>query len=414
VRASAALAFTLAAAGIGAPAAAAAGTPVGLPSPSQQLTASPPLQGNVGLAELRLPGRVSSRQRVLVGLGPDGAPVSIEAVQRLTLHGTGDYAFVVPAPLTDVGPAPGTDTQPGFRRDAIIWQGFSPGRRVLAAKATLRVHDARSSLPILVSLRATVDGLDLRSGERRSGRLAVDLTLENRTSAPNVTFRAEGVPIELAGVLDGLRNTIEHDLPFFGYVATLRSKPETVTARFDSPLHLAGMLHFPHGHVTGLRAVGGRVVAGGLTFAARLGDGAPLRYHVHLEGRASGVGPPSLAMRVDPVLEVAGLRPPRGRNWTQAISRHLVPVDGRSMLSTTIGALLRVSRARQYEVFLADPDALIRAGQDRTVYLYATAAVARAVPAPAHKDGGGVLVPLLAALGGTLLAGGLAVVWAHS
>ena len=392
----------------------AAPPPVGLPSPSQQLTVSPPLQGNVGLSELRIPGRVSSRQRVFVAIAQDGRPVSMRAIQRLTLRGKGDYSFVVPAPLTDVAPAAGTDSQPGFRKDAIVWQGFSPGLRVLAAETTLRTRDAVPSLPVRVSIRAQVGGADLRPGERRSGRLALDLAIANATAAVDVTFGAEGVPAELARVLDSLRETIEHRRPFVSYVATLRSRPEPVKGSFEAPLALTGTLRFPHGRVLGLRASGGRVSQGAVMFSARLGDGSPMRSTLHVEGQARALGPALLSLRVEPVLDVRALRPPRGRTWTEAIARGLVQADGRRLLSTTIGALLRVSRARQYGTVLADPDALVRAGADRTVYEYRTVVAAQAAPARLPEGGNGVLVPVLAAVGAAILAGGLVILWAHS
>jgi hypothetical protein len=388
---------------------------VGLPSPAQQLTASPPLAGGTGTAELRVPGRISSRQRVLVGVGPDGAPVSVRALQRLVLVGQGDYSFTIPGPLTDVLPGPGTESQPGFRRDAIVWQGFSPGRRVLAAEAALRVGDASASLPVRLSVRVTVGGHELRPGDRRSGALVLELAVENVTPAPIITFAAIGVPIELAGVLDGLRETIDTGSPFMSYVTTIRSKPETVKQRFEAVLAVQGSIRFPHGRVAGLRAAGAHVSAERVVFSGRLGEDAPERLIVRVTGRATGLGLPDLDLQATPDLELHALRPPRGATWREAVRRRLVPVDGRALLTETIATLLRVARTRQYETFLTNPDPLFRAGGDRTVYAYRTVAAAQAVPPTSSDDGGhGVLLAVLLAVGGTALAGGLVVLWAHS
>jgi hypothetical protein len=400
---------------IGAAAAATAQTPVGLPSPTQQLTPSPPLQGNIGLSELRIPGRVSSRQVVFVGLDATGAPVSVGATQRLTLSGKGDYSFVVPAPLEDVLPAEGTDSQPGFRKDAIVWQGFSPGRRVLGARVKLRLRATAPSLPVRVSVETKVGGSPLEPGETRSGPLTVDLAVRNATPAPDVVFRAKGVPAGLARVLDALRGSIESGGPFGTYTAVLRSRPVPYTAQFEGPVLLRGTLTLPRGTVTGLTVDGRRVPPGPIEFSARLGDGDPLRYTLHLSGTANDLGTPNVTMRVQPTLRLRALRPPRGRTWTQAIARGLVPADGEHLLTTAIATLLRTSRARQYESFLSNPDLLIRAGGDRTVYLYRTVAAVRAAPVPAPGGGGSdVLVPVLASIGGVLLAAGLVVLWAHS
>jgi hypothetical protein len=410
-----ALALALVAAAIVAGAARPGSTPVGLPSPVQQLTASPPLQGGAGIAELRVPGRVTSRQRIVVGVGPDGAPVSVQALDRLVLVGKGDYSFIVPGPLADVLPGAGTDSQPGFRADAIVWQGFSPGRRVLAAQATLRARDASPSLPVRLSLRTTVGGRELRPGERRSGPLVLELAVRNVTPAPIVTFSAAGVPIELAGVLDGLRQTIASGSPYMSYVATILSTPKPLKRRFEAVLGVQGTIRFPHGRVSGLRVTGGRLNAGRVVFGGRLGEDAPLRLSVRVTGLASKLGLPELGLRVTPDLRLHALRPPQGRTWKEAVRRKLVRLDGRELLDTTIATLLRVSRTRQYELFLSNPDPLFRAGGDLSVYLYRTVAAVRAAP-PRRSSGGGADTLLIAvlAVGGTALAGGLVVLWAHS
>ena len=76
-----------------------------------------------------------------------GAPQRISVRQRLVLEGTGDYSFVVPAPLVDVVAAPGSDVVPGARSAGIVWQGFVTERRVLAADATLRHATRCGSAP---------------------------------------------------------------------------------------------------------------------------------------------------------------------------------------------------------------------------------------------------------------------------
>ena len=88
---------------------------------------------------------MTSDQRVLVGIDATGKPITIAVVQRLTLHKLGDYSFAVPGPIADVEAAAGSASEPGLRHDAILWAGFSPGNKTLAARATLRVPPAASS-----------------------------------------------------------------------------------------------------------------------------------------------------------------------------------------------------------------------------------------------------------------------------
>ena len=135
-----------------------------------------------------------------------GAPQRISVRQRLVLEGTGDYSFVVPAPLVDVVAAPGSDVVPGGRSAGIVWQGFVTERRVLAADATLRPRRVAAALPILLRLTTTVDGRPLEPGERRSGRVRVRLELRNDTALPVQGFDAPAVPARVAPVLDEIRN----------------------------------------------------------------------------------------------------------------------------------------------------------------------------------------------------------------
>jgi hypothetical protein len=123
-----------------------------------------------------------------------------------------------------------------------------------------------------------------------------------------------------------------------------------------------------------------------------------------------------VTFRVVPLLRVRALSPPGGgRSWQDAVARGLVSLDGRELLALTVRTIYRVSRVRQYEAFLINPDPLARAGSDRTVYEYRSVAVTvrPAVP-PAPGGGTDALITVLAAVGGVLAVGGLLVFWAHS
>jgi hypothetical protein len=131
------------------------------------LTPGPPLAGTNAPTESIFPRGMTSMQRVLVGVAASGMPVSVAVVQRLVLHKLGDYSFFVQGPIADVEAAPGSDSEPGLRRDAILWSGFSSGTRTLAAKATLRVAPAAAALPLRVSIEREGNAVVLR-GENTS------------------------------------------------------------------------------------------------------------------------------------------------------------------------------------------------------------------------------------------------------
>src|SRR6188472_1804186 len=184
-RAAAAVLLTAAAALTHAPAhAAEPARTVLLRSTAVPLDSRSPLTADVPVASDVLPGgsRVSGTQVVTVVVDDSGAPQRISVRQRLVLVGTGDYSFVVPAPLVDVVAAPGSDVVPGARSAGIVWQGFVTERRVLAADATLRTRRVAAALPILLRLRTTVDGRPLEPRERRSGRVRIRLEMRNATA----------------------------------------------------------------------------------------------------------------------------------------------------------------------------------------------------------------------------------------
>lgn len=381
-----------------APAAGAAPERVLLPSPFVPLDASVPLgAGAVSPTETKLPNaHVSSDERVLVDVGASGAPRRVRVRQRLRLEGSGDFFFVVAAPLSDVRPAPGSEAEPGLRPKGIVWQGFASRPRVLAADAELVAGAAAGVLPLRLDLRTT----------RREGRLTLTLRLRNTTAVRAGGFDAPARPAEVVPVLDRIRalarlrqsrTLVQPSVPVRGPV---RRRSFLV----EAPLRVGGELRLPAAAVSGAFARGGKVVRTGagvaLRFALVLGGPAPSRTTVALSARVGKAGPPVLSVVALPVPVLPELRRRRA-------------VSGRRLVELANRALLRLARVRQYETFLANPDQL---GARQAVYVFRTApAAAPRIAPPAGSDGGaGSLTIALLALGAALLAGGSLVLWAHS
>ena len=119
-------------------AAAAAAQPtqqVVLPGPVPYPTDSPPLVSGGVLPQMYLaPGlHVASNELVRVGVDRSGRPNAVSVRQQLVVSGKGDYQLAVGGPVADVRRAPGSESEPGFRADQVLWAGFSPGRKQLAA-----------------------------------------------------------------------------------------------------------------------------------------------------------------------------------------------------------------------------------------------------------------------------------------
>ena len=363
------------------PAAAFAGSQqVLLPGPTPYPTASPPLATVAPPVGATLTFRIhaSSDQRVTAGVDATGRVVAVRALQNLRLTGTGDYLIVVPAPVLDVRPGPGTESQPGQRRGQILWAGFSSKGRLLSADATLRPGPVRPYLPL--RLAATREG----------GRYT--LTLTNATGVEQVAFQGPASPAELAGLLDRTRReslTRRRLTPAYvtiqGLVSQRPRKP-----RIAAPLLVQGELRFPQRTVR---------------FSFVLGDKQPLTRRVQVMGVGND---PKLRIEVRPAPVVRGLRPPGGGARWSASS-----LPAPELLRRLIDARLELVRSDQYQAFLADPDPL---GRNSTVYVYETAAVRHAAPKAAHSASGGTsTLAVLLAIGGAIVAAGAAVVaWAHS
>ena len=178
-------------------------------------------------------GRLETRERVVVGLEDDGTPHSVRVLQTIVVTRPGNYVFTVPAPVQEVLPGPGTETPPGRRTNQILWQGFSPGRRVLAAWADLRPTESVGSLPLRVRVKTEVNGTELAAGERRSGDLRVTLIAENATAATAKSFTAEPDPGDLAVVLGRIRSAIRRNVSAEGL--NIRLRGASTPSRFGSP-----------------------------------------------------------------------------------------------------------------------------------------------------------------------------------
>ena len=298
-----------------------------------------------------------------VDLDRVGRPVVVRAEQRLAISAPGDYFFVVPAPLVSVAAAPGSATPPGQRTQGIVWQGFSPGRRTLAALVRLRTPRAAPVLPLRVRI--------LRGGIR----------ITNATAASTIAYDAAVSRAEVVPVIRELRRAVgRNELPRPGSVV-VPGTPRATRIRAEAVFAVHGTLRF------GRRRV---------RFAGRIGPGAKRVLTVRTAMRER----PQVDLVAAPALPRELLRSAPGR------------LDGRHLLALAYRAYLAIARGQQYTRFLAIPDPTARTSAS---FVYRTA------PAPASavhtlRAGGGGL-STLTIVGLSLLAlavlAGLVVLWAH-
>jgi hypothetical protein len=265
---------------------------VSLPSPLTPLSASPPLAGGAHTSGEGTPHRIAADVEVGVTVDTNGTLVGLRALQRLDVRRIGDYTFTIGAPVTRVLAARGSQSAPGQRTGAILWAGFNPGRRVLAASAELD-PSAGAALPLRIE----------RDGDR--------VILRNTTAITAPAFTADAQSKELLSTLAAFRNG-----SLLGGRANVTSKVTRTRISVSAPLSVTG-------------SIGGRrvdVVLGGAA--------SPLT-------RSFPAGAVRLTVRALRAPEL--LSPPPGES-------------GRALLARTIRASLELARVRQYDTFLGNPD----------------------------------------------------------
>jgi hypothetical protein len=354
-------------------AAAARAEPIPLLSPAALLMPPPPLFGGASPfeteGETRFPGHVPSSERVEVGLDEDGFVRNVVVTQRLLLARSGDYSFLIPAPATSVARTPASESEPGLRNAGIVWQGFSPGRRVLEAAIALSTREAEAALPLAISVAS------------RGG--ATTVTLENRTGR-RVTYPSGVAPgLQVRAVLARLRDERrKQGRIVFSRSFGVNGRPAgQATAVVRLPLRLRGTIAPP-----------GR---------------RPLRVSGLLEGRRTIVVPGRVPPRVHIGIDVPGDFDvlPRPADVAAASAVPLAPIQR---------ALARTALSWQFRRYLSSPDPL---GTSSATYVYRTV-VKRPAAAPGEperrRDTDDTLAIVLAAtLGGAALLG-LGVLWAYS
>jgi hypothetical protein len=362
-----------------------------LPGPLTPVRSEPPLVTGVPRIQPRFVGPVDSWEVVNVEIDERGVPRRVSVVQRLLVHGVGDYYFGIPAPATSVRAADGTRSEPGRRPGQILWQGFSPGNRVLAASVGLDPAAAARHLPLLVIV------------SRKPG--LVLLTIRNATFTRVPSFTAAADPRQVARFLDLLRDPPARLVPdtFVTVSGQIRQRSRVAVA----PLQVSGALEFPAGALAGARASGGTVTGSRVTFAGLVMK-APLRVEVRL----SGTPRPRLRLVADPELPAARLRPPTGRTWMQYVGDGR-GIEPRELLDTALGVALDAAVASHYDTLLANPD---RTGKRTGRYVYTSATPEVRTPGAERQRNGGRSWLASVAIAVGLLAGGAAgiVWWAHS
>ena len=310
-----------------------------------------------------VPGPVTSQEIVRVALGGDGTVTTVTLEQRLVLTGRGDYQIRERGParsarsLSDLDP-------PITKFGAVVWQGFSPGDRELAAELTLdaALEAARLPLAVAVSFRPAGGGpaQPLAAGGRFPGGGTVTVTVRNQTALASTALptASDADPKLIGLLLDGLLRRSQAApgprLPAVGALQPGALLPArlTVTGLGSSlqevqvPLRVTGTLA-----VTGTTAV-----ASGPGVTATPEGGAvrgTLSGEVELALAVAGPGRLALDLQVIPVLDPRTLAPPGGAtSWARWAASAPPQAERVAALHALVSAAAVGARAASYSPYL--------------------------------------------------------------
>lgn len=347
------------------------------------------------------PGPLRNDEVVQVEASTDGRVVRVTDEQRIRITGTGDYFLRESGPAR-AATAAGGDV-PVLSQGDIVWQGFSPGARQLAARIELDPEIESRHLPLRIELAFTPTGgrpAVLGANRLAPGAGAVTLTVTNTTAQQaSLPTAADAAVRPVASALDRVlamardgrsgrlpttRTGIPAQLPVTG--------PATRQAVHLAPLRLTGRLS-----VTGQPA--------GAPGAVRLD--ALLRGSARFSLPVRQPGTVSLELTAAPALDPALLAPPRGlRSWAAWAASDPPRAERKAALDVLVMAAATGSRASAYSPYLGSQ----LETRGRTTFRYQLAPARSAGPAPARLTPRPVPISL-AVLAGLALLGSGVVLW---
>ena len=351
------------------------------------------------------PGPLSNDEVVQVEASGDGRVVRVTDEQRIRITGTGDYFLRESGPAR-AATAAGGDA-PVLSLGDIVWQGFSPGARELAARIELDPEIESRHLPLRIELAFVPAGgrpAVLGSNRQAPGAGAVTLTVTNTTAQQaSLPTAADAAARPLASALDRLLAVARGGGPS-GRLPTTRTGipaqlpvtgPATRQAVQLAPLRLTGTLS-----VTGQPA--GQVTAVRLDALLR----GSARYSVPVRQP----GTVSLDLTAAPALDPALLAPPRRlRSWAAWAASDPPRAERTAALDVLVMAAATGSRASAYSPYLGSQ----LETRGRTTFRYQLAPPRSAGPAPARLTPRPVPISL-AVLAGLALLGSGALLWRRS
>jgi hypothetical protein len=358
------------------------GNTIRLPRPVAATTTFP----HIGLRPDRrlvshAPGPVRTRELVTVALSGSGTPAAVVLDEHLHLRGTGDYLIYERGPARAVRPLDGS-VPPVLELGTVLWQGFSPGGRNLAAELRLDPALETARLPLRVSLAWRGDDGTVRplgAGGAVPGPGVVTIHLDNTTGIPESVQTGTAAAVGIGGPLDSLatvanasarHRTTAFVLPVAGVglpTSVAGTGVTTTTRTVVAPLRVSGPITASGGGVLSGPTV--TAIAGGGTIDGVLAGSADFQLRVRHAGHIR------LGLSAVPSLDPRTLVPPApARTWTAWAASHPGPAPRQVATDTLVGTAAATARAHELSPYVGSDIA----GPATTAFRYVIASAAAA------------------------------------
>ncbi|MFL6240375.1 MAG: hypothetical protein ACJ735_12875 [Actinomycetes bacterium] len=364
-----------------------------------------------------VPGTVTTREDVAVAVNGSGTPTDVQLDEHLHVTGTGAYLIYERGPARAAAPL-SNSLPPVLELGTVVWQGFSPGGRDLAARLRLDPALEAQRLPLRVALSWQPN----RGGAARpldpNGAVppgTVHLRLVNTTGTPRSLPTGIASPTPLGKAMTTLlaaarRNeaqpTTAFTLPVAGRGLPRRLPATDVgnTAAFvAAPLRVVGSLRAPNTQATLTGPTVAPVPDGG-RFNGVLTGAVDFTLTVPKAGRVV------LDLTATPTLDARTLQPPHGqRTWADWARLDATTADARGATSQLVNAAAAAARGAELSPYVgSDTNG---PATTRFRYVINTAARPARTQQPLHPHPLAIGVAAFAAL---LTVSGAAAVWRRS
>src|SRR4051812_16224085 len=184
-----------------------------------------------------VPSTVNTSEDVSVAVDGAGTPMTVQLDEHLHVGGTGPYLIYERGPARAAAPLDGS-LPPVLELGTVVWQGFSPGGRDLAARLRLDPVLEGARLPVRVQLSwqpaGSTSSRPLGTNGQVPGAGTVRLQLTNTTAAPRALPTGTAAPTPTAAAMTTLLNAAQrggaHPTTAYPLPVAGRGLPRTVPA----------------------------------------------------------------------------------------------------------------------------------------------------------------------------------------